>query len=86
MKQIIYLFSIQIIGLLGLMTTYAQSIEVSLSKVIFTDGEVLIKKIQKGPRIILISLNSKYPSFLASEDFRIEGVVRGIYSYGLSND
>ena len=48
-------------------------------------GEALIKKIQKGQQIILISLNPKFPSFVASEDFRIEGVVRGIYSYELSN-
>ena len=49
------------------------------------NGEALIKKIQKGQQIILISLNPKFPSFVASEDFRIEGVVRGIYSYELSN-
>jgi repressor LexA len=45
------------------------------------DGESLIKKLQKGKQIILISLNSKYDPFVASEDFRIEGIVRGVYSY-----
>lgn len=45
------------------------------------DGEALIKKIQKGNQIILTSLNPKYEPFIASKDFRIEGVVRGIYSY-----
>lgn len=49
-------------------------------------GEVLIKKIQKDQKIILSSLNPKYPPFVADDDFRIEGVVRGVYSYDLSND
>jgi len=49
------------------------------------DGEALIKKIQKGNQIILTSLNPKYEPFIASKDFRIEGVVRGIYSYEFSN-
>jgi repressor LexA len=47
------------------------------------NGEALIKKFlkenKKGERkIILTSLNSSYPPFLASEDFRIEGEVRGV--------
>ena len=45
------------------------------------NGETLIKKIQKGPQVILVSLNPKYDHILASKDFRIEGVVKGIYSY-----
>lgn len=49
------------------------------------DGEALIKKIQKGRQIILISLNPEYEPFVASKNFRIEGVVRGIYSYEFSN-
>jgi repressor LexA len=44
-------------------------------------GEVLIKKIQKGKEIILISTNSEYEPFVAAKDFRIEGIVRGVYSY-----
>jgi repressor LexA len=54
------------------------------------NGEVLIKKIQKIQResgeIIynLISLNDKdFPPFIASGDFRIEGLVRGILSYSI---
>ena len=54
------------------------------------NGGVLIKKIQKinsddGKTIYnLISLNDKlYPPFVASEDFRIEGIVRGVLSYSL---
>lgn len=43
--------------------------------------ETKIKKIQKGEKTILVSLNQKYQPFIASEDFRIEGIVRGIYSY-----
>jgi len=43
------------------------------------DGEVLIKKYKKEKNgTILISLNQKYPPFLAKNDFRIEGEVRGI--------
>jgi len=47
------------------------------------DGEALIKKIgkeieKKRKRIILISLNQKYPPFLAKSDFRIEGEVKGV--------
>jgi repressor LexA len=45
------------------------------------DGESLIKKLQKGKQIILVSLNPKYEPFVASEDFRVEGIVRGVYSY-----
>jgi len=47
------------------------------------EGEALIKKIKiekekNEKRYILISLNPKYPPFLAKDDFRIEGEVRGI--------
>ncbi len=46
------------------------------------NGEALIKKFQKlGDQIVLISLNEKYPPFAAAEDFRIEGIVRGVYCY-----
>lgn len=52
------------------------------------NGEVLIKKIQKIVRseddiaYNLISLNhSQFSSFPASENFKVEGVVRGIISY-----
>ena len=47
------------------------------------NGEALIKKFQKGARIILVSLNRKYDPFVASDDFRIEGVVRSVLSYNL---
>ncbi len=43
------------------------------------DGEALIKKYKEEKNgIILISLNQKYPPFLAKDDFRIEGEVKGI--------
>jgi repressor LexA len=47
------------------------------------DGEGLIKVFQKNKgQIILSSLNSeKYPSFVAADDFRIEGIVKGVLSY-----
>lgn len=45
------------------------------------NGEVLIKKLKKDSEIILISLNPKFEPFVASDDFRIEGVVRSVLSY-----
>lgn len=63
-------------------------VDKSQMAVCVNNGEVLIKKIQKivdtnsnKVRYNLISLNENYPPFLASEDFRIEGVVRGILTY-----
>lgn len=50
------------------------------------NGEAKIKKIEKSDNskeIILISLNDKYKPFLVSNDFKIEGVVRGVYSYNV---
>jgi len=46
------------------------------------DGKVLIKKFKKeGKNKILISLNHEFTPFLASvDDFRIEGVVKGVIS------
>lgn len=52
-------------------------------------GEALIKKIQKmtfsnGEKTYyLISLNHEFKPFAANEDFRIEGIVRGILSYSV---
>lgn len=46
------------------------------------NGEALIKKFHKvGDQAILISLNSKYAPFSVAEDFKIEGIVRGVYCY-----
>lgn len=45
------------------------------------NGEVLIKKMQKEEkRVILISFNQAYTPFLAADDFKIEGEVRGVIS------
>jgi repressor LexA len=44
------------------------------------NGEAFIKKIQTGSPSLLISLNSDYAPFMAAEDFRVEGEVRGVYS------
>ncbi len=47
------------------------------------DEKVLIKKIKqqsKKDKVILVSLNSEFEPFLAAEDFRVEGVVRGVIS------
>lgn len=47
-------------------------------------GEALIKKLQKqNDKIILVSLNSAYDPFIASDDFKVEGVVKSILSYQL---
>jgi repressor LexA len=44
------------------------------------DGKAIIKKIKKVDKanIILISLNKEYEPFLASENFKIEGIVKGV--------
>ena len=45
------------------------------------DKETLVKKIQKdGDSIILISTNPMYLPFLAADDFRVVGEVKGIIS------
>ncbi len=50
--------------------------------VCINDGEVLIKKkVERKTDVILFSINSNYEPFVAAKDFRIEGIVRGIYSY-----
>lgn len=53
------------------------------------NGESLIKKLQiinfpSGQKAYnLISLNQDFQPFPASEDFRVEGIVRGVLSYSL---
>ena len=47
------------------------------------NGEALIKKLKKGKETILISLNPVFEPFLASRDFRIEGIVKSVLSYNL---
>lgn len=55
------------------------SIESGSIVVCVNNGEAMIKKMQKeNGKVILISENPKYSPFLASEDFRIEGEVRGM--------
>ncbi len=51
------------------------------------DGKALIKKIKKEKSgIILVSLNNKdYPPFSAAEDFKIEGIVKGVITNKLLN-
>lgn len=45
------------------------------------DGEVLIKKLQiSGGAYILNSFNPAFEPFLAADDFRVEGEVRGLIS------
>lgn len=47
------------------------------------DEQILIKKIKQQSskdKVILVSLNSDFEPFLAAEDFRVEGVVRGVIS------
>lgn len=48
------------------------------------DGETLIKKVQKEKdHTLLISINQKIAPFTAKEDFRVEGLVKGVISYNL---
>ena len=48
------------------------------------NGEALIKRIVlKGKQRILVSTNTSFEPFVAAEGFRIEGLVRGVYSYRL---
>ena len=47
------------------------------------NGEALIKKLKKGKEIILVSLNPDFEPFLASKDFKIEGLVKSVLSYKL---
>ncbi len=47
------------------------------------NGEVLIKKVLLGKETILVSLNQKYEPFLASDNFKIEGIVKSVLSYSL---
>ncbi len=47
------------------------------------NGEVLIKKVLLGKETILVSLNQKYEPFLASNNFKIEGIVKSVLSYSL---
>lgn len=45
------------------------------------DGQALIKKIKlQNKKVILVSLNSEFEPFLAADDFRVEGIVRGVIS------
>lgn len=45
------------------------------------NGETIIKKIQKEKQgYILISLNTAYPPFMASKDFRVVGEVKSVIS------
>jgi len=52
--------------------------------VLCVNGEkILIKKIKqqnKKDKVILLSLNPEFEPFLAADDFRVEGVVRGVIS------
>jgi len=48
------------------------------------DSVAIIKKIKKDKNgTILISLNDKYEPFIASKDFRVEGIVKGVLSYSI---
>jgi repressor LexA len=45
------------------------------------DGQVLIKKIKlQNKKVILVSLNTEFEPFIAADDFRVEGIVRGVIS------
>lgn len=45
------------------------------------DGQVLIKKINlQNKKVILVSLNTEFEPFIAADDFRVEGIIRGVIS------
>ncbi len=45
------------------------------------DGQTLIKKIKlQNKKVILVSLNTEFEPFIAADDFRVEGIVRGVIS------
>jgi repressor LexA len=51
------------------------------------NGEALIKKFKnENGHIILSSLNSRFEPFIAADDFRIEGEVRGVINYNIENE
>jgi len=55
------------------------NVEDSSIVVCINDGEALIKRFKReNGDIILISENQKYSPFLANQDFRIEGEVKGV--------
>lgn len=48
------------------------------------NGEALIKKIRKEKKHVwLFSINEKFEPFLATNDFKVEGIVKGLISYKL---
>lgn len=50
--------------------------------VCINNGEALIKKIvKKRKEVILVSINPSHEPFVAAKDFRVEGIVRGLYTY-----
>ena len=60
----------------------SENVENGSIAVCVNNGESLIKKIiHKGRETILVSLNNTVEPFMADKDFRVVGVVRGIYSY-----
>ena len=59
----------------------SQDVENGKFAVCVNNGEALIKKIQKDSNsTILISLNSSHTPFIAANDFRIIGEIKGIIS------
>ena len=61
----------------------AKDAENGSTVVCINDGEALIKKIQKGKEVILVSTNPSHEPFVAAKNFRIEGLVRGVYTYNV---
>jgi repressor LexA len=61
----------------------ANKVDNGIMALCVNDEKVMIKKIKqnsKKDQVILVSLNSEYEPFLAADDFRVEGVVRGVIS------
>lgn len=59
----------------------ASNVLSGMTYVCVNDGKTIIKKvIIDSNKVVLLSYNDKYSPFLASQDFRVEGVVRGVFS------
>jgi len=59
-------------------TSYAENGDIA---VCVNDGGAMIKKIQKNKNLILVSINPSFEPFVADKNFKVEGIVKGIYSY-----
>lgn len=64
-----------------LISRKTREVENGMVYICVNDGKALVKRVLKDKdRIVLLSYNDRYPPFIASRDFRVEGIVKGIIS------